>query len=292
MKRTILGLLLVGCSSSANTTTTPGGGAALSGHIYWVASADIEIHKLDLATGEDVVLGFGHAVDRAPDGKLVVIGKQGIEESDESLVTTRVIKKSDFDAKDDAEVNQTFPKVSPDGTKIAYQTLADNSFVINRTDGTVVARFEHTGATDGFLNPSWTPDGRIVMAGGFANPGVFLTDAALKKTTRIDPNLQQPEYPSVSPDGTKVACVVKNLVFTMNIDGSGLTQIDPTTDSAEDRFPTFNPAGTQIAYFTKGGHLVIRPAAGGDATDVLAVHPQLADKITVFSTTAPMAWTD
>lgn len=285
---------IVGCSESPKNTTTgaAGGGGPLSGHIYWVSSAHVEIHKLDLATGQDVVLGDGHAVDKATDGKLIIIGKTGIEESDERLLSTRVIKDNNYDAKDDAEVNQTFPKVSPDGTTVAYQTLQDNTFVCNRADGTILARFEHTGATDGFLNPSWTPDGRLVMSGGFANPGLYLSDAALKTTTRFDPNLQQPKQPSVSPDGKKVAFILKNLVFVIGIDGTGLTQVDPTTDSAEDEFPTWSPDGTHIAYFAKAGHLVIRPAAGGEAIDVLDVYPALADKLLVMSSTVPMQWTD
>jgi Tol biopolymer transport system component len=288
----IVALTTAGVGCSDTTTNNAGGGGGLSGHIYWVSSADNEIHKLDLGTGDDAVLGFGHAVDKAPDGKLIVIGRTGIEESDESLVSTRVIKKSDFNAKDSAEVNQTLPKVSPDGTKIAYQTLSDSSFVCNRTDGTVVGRFEASGGTDGYLDPNWTPDGRLVIAGGYGNPGLFLTDATLKNPARFDPNLQQPKNPKVSPDGAKVAFVLKNLVYVIGIDGTGLTQIDPTTESADDRYPTWSPDGSRIAYFTKGGHIVIRPAAGGDAVDVFDVYPALADKLLVMSSTVSMQWTE
>src|SRR5689334_14236344 len=108
----------VGCTND-QTTGAGAAGVALSGHIYWVSSADIQIHKLDLATGNDVVLGFGHSVDKASDGQLIVLGRSGIEESDESLLTTRVIKKESSDSKDDSDVNPTFPRVSPDGTKVA-----------------------------------------------------------------------------------------------------------------------------------------------------------------------------
>jgi Tol biopolymer transport system component len=294
MIRFIAGIALfagAGCTND-QTTAAGAGGAALSGHIYWVSSADIQIHKLDLATGNDVVLGFGHSVDKASDGQLILVGRSGIEESDETLVTTRVIMTESYDSKDDADVNPTFPRVSPDGTKVAYQTLADNSFVRNRADGTVVARFEHTGATDGFLVPSWTPDGRLVLAGGFANPGLYLTDNDLTTPTRFDPNLQQPGEPSVSPDGTKVAFILKNLVYVINIDGTGLTQIDPTTDSTEDHFPAWSPDGSHVAYFAPSGRLVIRPAGGGDGIDLFDVYPALADKLLVISSSTPMVWTN
>lgn len=283
--------VISGCSDKT-TSDTPGGGA-LSGHLYWVSSAYTEVHKLDLATGEDVVLGMGHAVDRAPDGKLVIIGKTGIEESDERLLSTRVIKKSDTsNVEDDAEVNQTVPKVSPDGKHIAYQTLGDSSYVCDRDDGKVTARFMQEGATDGFLNPSWTPDGRLVMAGGFANEGLYLTDEDLKTTTRIDPDLEQPKQPAVSPDGTKVAFVLKNLVFVIGLDGEDLTQIDPTTDSADDTFPTWSPDGKYIAHYAKAGHLMVRPAEGGDGIDLFDVYPELSDKLLVMSSTVPMQWTE
>lgn len=282
---------IVGCSEKTDSETA-GGNAALSGHLYWVSSADIEIHKLDLATGKDVVLGDGHGVDKAPDGKLIIIGKSGIEESDEQLLSSKVIKKSNVDSTDDAEVNQRFPKVSPDGKLIAYQTLGDNSYVCERNGGDIVARFEQDGATDGFLNPNWTPDGRLVMAGGFANPGLYVTDADVKTTRRFDPDLDQPKQPAVSPDGTKVAFILKDLVFVIGLDGEGLTQVDPTTDSVEDRFPTWSPDGKYIAHFSDAGRVIIRPAAGGEGIDLFDVYPDLHDKLLVMSSTVPMQWTE
>lgn len=294
-RRVVTAFLLFGaaaCNADPDDPAAAGGGGGLSGHIYWVSSADLEIHRLDVASGEDVVLGPGGAVSRAADGKLIIIGKNGVEESDESLVSSRLIKDNNADSTDRADSNQIVPTISPDGTKIAYETLSGNSYVCSRADGAVTARFEQASVTGGLLNPSWTPDGRLVLAGGFSNPGLYLTDAALTTVTRFDPNLDQPQYPAVSPDGTKVAFVLKKLVYTIGIDGAGLEQLDTTTDSADDTFPTWNPAGTHIAYFARAGRLKIRPAAGGGEIDLFDVYPALAQKFLVISSTTRMQWTD
>ena len=58
---------------------------------------------------------------------------------------------------------------------------------------------------------------------------------------------------SFSPDGTKVLYIdhcstggVKSRLFTMNLDGTGVTRI--TTDSTFDGFPMFSPDGRQLGF--------------------------------------------
>lgn len=283
-------LLIAACS-----TEDPAAGAGgLSGHLYWVSSADAEIHKVDLGAGTDATLGFGHTVSMAPDGKLVIIGRTGIEESDESLVSTTSIKKDDVNSFDYADHNFGHATVSPDGTKIAYNGANDGTYVIDRASGKVVARFDTKETSQGWLDPSWTPDGRLVAAGAFYNPGLYLSDAGLTKMERFDPNLEQPQQPAVSPDGTMVAFILKNLVFTIGIDGTGLTQIDPGSEDAsdDDARPTWSPDGTRVMYQSYAGTMKSRPATGGPATDLFATFPALGDKLGVMSSTVGMLWTN
>ncbi|MBX3229629.1 MAG: PD40 domain-containing protein [Labilithrix sp.] len=284
-----LGLTLFACDDELEDDPAEQAGGALSGTFYWTDSASVEIHKLDLATGADTKLGGAHQVRRAPDGKLLIVGAKGIEETDEAVISTRVIKTSDVNSVDDAEVNYVTLDVSPDGTKIAYDTLGSASYVCSRADGAVVARLQPQGERDTFSRPTWTPDGRIVASGSFFKQGIYISDAALTTMTRIDPNLEQPRQAAVSPDGTKVAFILKKLVFVMNVDGSGLTQID-TDDTENDSWPTWSPDGKSIAYYATAGHLKIRPAAGGAAIDVFDTYPALASKIVVFGTSAPPHW--
>jgi Tol biopolymer transport system component len=286
--------LLASCSSKTDAATGAGAGA-FGGHLYWVSSAANEIHKVDLAAGTDATLGFGNTVSIAPDGKLVIIGRTGIEESDESLVSTKSIKKDDSNSFDYADHNFSYATVSPDGTKIAYNGANQGAYVIDRASAKVVARFESkANASDGWLNPSWTPDGRLVVAGGFHNPGLYVSDAGLTTMTRFDPDLEQPQDPAVSPDGTKVAFILKNLVFTIGIDGTGLTQIDPggVDPSDEDKYPAWSPDGSHIMYQAYAGTMKSRPATGGPAADLFATFPALGDKLGVMSSTVAMLWTN
>jgi Tol biopolymer transport system component len=282
-------LVASGCGDDNKSTPAQNGAGTNAGSIYWVDSAGLQIHKLDLGTGTDRVLGAASKVFRAPDGKLIIVGTKGIEETDEQILTTRVIKedKTGF-SMDDAEVNINDIAVSPDGTKIAYDNLSGKAYVCTRTDGAVLARFETTGATESVGRPNWTPDGRLVAVGGFGNQGIFVSDAALTTLTRIDPNLEQPRYAAASPDGTKIAFVVQKKVFVINLDGTGLTAID-TKDDADDRWPTWSPDGTVIAYFD-GGRMKLRPSTGGDSVDVFDSYPALKDKLLVFGASAPMQW--
>jgi Tol biopolymer transport system component len=289
--------LFLGLTSCQTTTNgTPKGGAGGGGGtLYYSLPTKLEIHKLDLGTGADAKLGKGVAPSVAPDGRIVYTSPNDLVESAEDLVQQRAIVKATLDG--DPQTGDGFkdPRVSPDGTKVAYETLEGALYVVNRDDGAVVSSFDNGGGqTHGWFRPTWTPDGRVIVSGDFGNPGFFRSDAGLTTLERFDPDFPasmfaDPVYLAVSPDGTKVTFVKDHQVNVMNVDGSGLAVLD-TDETATDTYPTWSPDGSQIAYFSTAGHLLIRPARGGDATDVLEEFPDLADKILIFETTAPFDW--
>lgn len=260
---------------------TPGAGTPLQGTMYWTEDGDGEIHRLDLATGTDTALGTGTGADVAPDGKLVFVNLDLSEASPDALGASTPIVKTNFDGAEAADDNFANPRVSKDGTKVAYSSLSRNAFVVNRADGTVLARFEATAA-ERYDRPSWTPDGRVVLVGGYGNPGLFVSDATLTNLTRFDPDLElnvaYPATPSLSPDGTTVAFRVEKVIQTLRIDGTGLTTL---TDEDEAREPTWSPDGAYIAYASYG-HIKIRRATGGAPVDVLESYPALKEKLLTF----------
>jgi Tol biopolymer transport system component len=280
-------LLAVGCSSNT-TNTTNGGGAGGSGTLYCLLGTSGEIHKLDLGTGAYKKLGFGSGPIKTPEGTIIYGDGNDIVESAEDFTTKRVIVAfdSDVERSNNGEHN---PQLSPDAKKVAYQTNDDNTYVVDRQSGEVLARFEHEGVTEQYVHPSWTPDGRIVVNGGFGNPGLFISDAGLTKLTRFDQDLAQPDYARVSPDGTKVAFILQSRVWTVNIDGSGLARMDPQEDS-EDRFPTWSPDGSQIAFYNGGRVNIVPAAGGGPVTDLWDKFPELSDKFLIFSTSYQFDW--
>jgi dipeptidyl aminopeptidase/acylaminoacyl peptidase len=284
----LVSLALISCSSE-DPATTPGGkiGGGGQGLLYYALSSQLEIHKLNLATGEDVKLGKGDAPSKTPEGTLIFITPLELAESNEDLAMHRIIvKRTDNIAE---RWNKSFhaPRLSPDGTRVAYLSDFNAMYVVNRTDGKLVATFEHTGVTDGWYRPTWTPDGRIVAAGGFGNQGLFISDAGLTKMTRFDQGLTQPADPAVSSDGKKVAFVLNDRVHVINIDGTGLKRIDPA--DTEDRHPSWSPDGSKIVY-RAGGRFKFISADGGQPTDLFDVHPAIGEKYIVLSGTEPLDW--
>jgi len=84
---------------------------------------------------------------------------------------------------------------------------------------------------------------------------------------------QQPVW---SPDGTRIAFAslramdgFDNRIYVMNADGSGITNLTPTTDG--NTCPTWSPDGTRIAYSDGNADIVIIPGGGGAPIATFAV---------------------
>jgi Tol biopolymer transport system component len=152
------------------------------------------------------------------------------------------------------------PTWSPDGSLIAY----GGTFIgVMNADGSG-AHFITTlicGGCQDELSPSWSPDAtRIVYEylctrcgpTGQADLRVVNVDGTGDTALTTDHVSNNPEW---SPDGTKIAYGRSGVgLFTMNPDGSGVTQI-PNTVSG-DSYPSWSPDGKQLAFTrnTGGGH--------------------------------------
>jgi Tol biopolymer transport system component len=135
------------------------------------------------------------------------------------------------------------PAWSPDGTRIAFRRdgpLGGNdlsAILVMDADGTNVQEVTAPG-TYSDDDPAWSPDGSWIAFSRDAEEDphkrVFIVRPDGTGLTNLTATLDHGAgTPSWSPDGTKIVFDGGNWgIYTMNADGSNVTIIDPTSDSA------------------------------------------------------------
>ncbi len=120
------------------------------------------------------------------------------------------------------------PRISYNQKYIAYDggsVYNPVTYVIDAVTGDLVAIIGDYDARQPMYQPSWAPDGSLYVMGWTSmNNGIYKVSADFTTVTRIDPNLTNVAYPSVSPDGNTIAFVRDGQVWTMGIDGTNPQQ--------------------------------------------------------------------
>ncbi len=160
-------------------------------------------------------------------------------------------------------VVEAYPAVSPDGTKIAFQSarhdpggnISMSDIYVMNSDGSNVVRL----TTNRSWHPTWSPDGTkiafVSRRGG--NEEIYVMNADGTNQTQLTSNSGSNIDPAWSPDGKYVAFASNYEgnyeIYVMNADGTNQTRL--TFDgSAENRFPAWSPYITEEeAGFVTGG---------------------------------------
>jgi WD40 repeat protein len=122
--------------------------------------ADHEIWKLSLGDGAITKLMKGNQPDRTPDGNFVYTFSD-LDESSDGITVKTIVKLVNYPV----GYNNAFawPRVSPDGTKTAYQDLSVDGFVATiNLDGSGLKLVTTGNGEESF--PAWSPDGTKLAA--------------------------------------------------------------------------------------------------------------------------------
>jgi hypothetical protein len=184
------------------------------------------------------------------------------------------------------------PDWSPDGTRLAYFKSSyedpgvNGIYVLDAATGRSIRLTRcGRGCPSGQGDIAWSPDSSEIA---YAGHGIFVMDADGSNRRRLPTgSVSGPGEISWSPDGTRVAFSGHegntHHVYTMNLDGSGLT---PLVDGSMYECcisPSWSPDGTKILYFVTpktgdrwGGQVWVM-AADGSGKTLLADFPCCQD---------------
>ena len=132
------------------------------------------------------------------------------------------------------------PAWSPDGSTIAFDGISTMT-----PEGT-----NRTDLVDGG-HPSWSPDGSRIAFYRSSAIWVMNSDGTNPEQVTPPPNLGTDRDPAWSPDGSKLAFVrqennAKTDLFTINVDGTGRTNIT-NTPNLDEESPDWQPLDTGYA---------------------------------------------
>jgi TolB protein len=148
-----------------------------------------------------------------------------------------------------ADVQETWPSWSPDGTKIAYTSDAADPFQdiwVMDADGNNQTRLTLTAGFDAF--PEWSPGGTEIAftSDRAALDDIWVMDADGSNPTRLTTGPKVDERPDWSPSGGRIVFSRGGNIWKMHADGSNEVRL--TSDTRIEFAPAYSPNGKRIAF--------------------------------------------
>lgn len=154
------------------------------------------------------------------------------------------------------------PAWSPDGITIAFCAVNQNTFkgkiFTVRVDGTGLTKL--SGGADSDCSPAWSPDGSTIAVDSldknlYENIVLLSADGSTRVTLVSGGNTYSPNW---APSGAMLVFTKGGFfpgsgartsdIYTVNVDGSGLTQVTNTPNRWEQE-PAWSPDGTRITFW-------------------------------------------
>ncbi len=155
--------------------------------------------------------------------------------------------------------------------KIAFASKRDDpnwpSVYIMNGDGSNQTKLTNN---DGAYSPAISPDGRKIVFSSWrdGNIEVYIMNTDGSNQTRLTNSGASDQYPSISPDGNKIAWSVNGVgMYVMNVDGSNKTQLTFPPTGSWDEYPAFSPDGSKIV-FCRNYQIYIMNADGSSQTQL------------------------
>jgi hypothetical protein len=192
------------------------------------------------------LLKSGTAPNFMSDSSLIYIDSSQIRRIDKSFKNPTVLlsiggpPKSYRSGFERLDVSEKYGKMAFQGSATSIGMV----FVVNMNgDLLLTAASDKTG--EGYQNPRFTSDGRLLMSGWTNNPGIYAMDLGSGNISKLGGTLNDAKFPIISPDGSKIAFSMNNNIYFMNSDGTGVTQ--KTFEIYEKTQPVWSPDGKWIA---------------------------------------------
>ncbi|MDE0467882.1 MAG: hypothetical protein OYL97_12580 [Candidatus Poribacteria bacterium] len=166
---------------------------------------------------------------------------------------------------------------SPTGEKILFTSdrRGVRDLYVMNPDGSNVRRVFKFKTTEWRTYPTWSPDSKQFAYESIDWGRLKITLHIATLGEQDSKTLVDGSFPAWSPDGTEIACSVRERLTLINVRTGAQKQLLPKNVESFQRFPSWSAAGDKLA-FAWNKHRVPPPDADR------AVHAEWKDKITIY----------